>query len=293
MTTSFTRKLTLAATMIVVAAGTAKADGVDLHQVLHGPTRCDHVIDLMMRHGINNDKAGYGGSMMHHSPMGPMWIPHDELGDLELVEVAQLPDANPACGPKFAVVIQNTSKRDVCGFRVTLVGLLGRIFPAAPTTVVKVDKICAGQAAEVHVQLPIEALAMGRRNGQAIEFTRLVVAIDSFDQFAECNEANNVKVFDRTSIALRAVVEQTTETVEQVGAAQSVESTTIGQAVGGAANVGAQQAPPAASQGQVQTAPQGQVQAAPPATNDLKSAIDKLDMQGLESSGTQTTATSL
>ena len=78
---------------------------------------------------------------------------------------------------------------------------------------VKVEKICAGQAAEVHVQLPIEALAMGNRNGQPLEFARLVVAIDSFDQFAECNEANNVKVFDRTSIVTREVVQQTVETL--------------------------------------------------------------------------------
>ena len=46
----------LAATMVVFAAGNTKADVVDLQQVLHGPTRCDHVIDLMMRYGINNDQ---------------------------------------------------------------------------------------------------------------------------------------------------------------------------------------------------------------------------------------------
>tara|TARA_R110002049_G_scaffold2750_5_gene22047 strand:+ start:2753 stop:3634 length:882 start_codon:yes stop_codon:yes gene_type:complete len=292
--------------MIVFAAGfmhanLAKADGVDLHQVLHGPTRCDHVIELMMRHGINNDNRnhGYGGgSMMHHSPMGPMWIPHDELGDLELIEVAQLPVVDPACGPKFAVVIENKSKRDVCGFRVTLVGLLGRIFPTAPTTVVKVDKICAGQAAEVHVQLPIEALAMGTRNGQAIEFARLVVAIDSFDQFAECNEANNVKVFDRTSIAIREVAVQSTAAIEQVsgqtgtatvqaGTASQGGATTVqgisapsgaasGPAIQGGAGQGVAQDAPAAPQ--VQAGP-STPQSAPPASDDLMSAINKLDMK--------------
>ena len=258
----------LAATMVVFAASNTHADVVDLQQVLHGPTRCDHVIDLMMRHGINNDQGGYGRSMMGHSPMGPMWIPHEELGDLELIEVVQLPVADPACGPTFAVVIQNTSKRDVCEFRVTLVGLLGRIVPTAPTTVVKVDKVCAGQAAEVHVQLPIEALAMGVRNGQPIEFTRLVVAIDSFDQFAECNEANNIKVFDRTSIATREVVQETIETVEQVGAAQPATQVDLAPAQGQV------QSPQAAPSAEVQV---GQPSSAPPASDDLMSAINKLD----------------
>lgn len=275
----------LAATMIVFAAGNAKADVVDVQQVLHGPTRCDHVIDLMMRHGINNDKGSYGSSMMNHSPMGPMWIPHEELGDLELVEVAQLPVADPACGPKFAVVVQNNSKRDVCGFRVTLVALLGRIFPTAPTTVVKVEKICAGQAAEVHVQLPIEALAMGARNGQPLEFARLVVAIDSFDQFAECNEANNVKVFDRTSILTREVVVQSTETVQQLGAAEVNVEPLQGTVQA--------EAPAAAQPEQVQAGPAAP-QTPPPATDDLMSAINKLDMQPDDAtSGAQSTATQL
>ncbi len=44
----------LAAAMMFVVVGSAKADGVDLADVLHGGPTCDHVINLMLRHGVNN-----------------------------------------------------------------------------------------------------------------------------------------------------------------------------------------------------------------------------------------------
>ena len=258
----------LFAILIVLAVGgsrppIAMSDEVDLHQVLQGPTRCDHVIEMMLRHGVNREKSdSYGSPMMYHGRMGPMWIPHKELGDLELVEVAQLPDTDPACGPTFVVGIRNTSNRDVCGFRVTMVSLLGRIFPTAPTTVVKVDKVCAGQVAEIHVQLPIESLAMGTRNGQAIEFSRLVVAIDSFDQFVECNEGNNVKVLDRASIAVREIVVESAEPIAPVDPAQTIVDPAATPGDAATQNGSAQQ-----------TAPPN----APPANEDLMSAINRLD----------------
>lgn len=257
----------LAAMMVFVAAGSAGAQNLDLAQVLHGGPTCNHVINLMLRHGVNNDRNLAARSMVQPSPFGPMIVPAAELGDLELMGVSQWEVVDPACGPKFAVTVRNNSTRDVCGFRITLVGLLGRILPHAPTAIMKVDKVCAGEALEVQMTLPIEALAMGNRNGQVIGFQKLVVAIDSYDQFVEANEANNIKVLARTAIPLAKVVEQIVET-----AAVATEAATVAPAVAPAT------AAPAAL-----TAPAATATPVAPATNsagnELQTAINQLSAQ--------------
>jgi len=291
------RRLVLGALMILCATDPVSADGVDLHQVLPGPARCDHVMDLMMRYGIHDVGPHAGEPLMHHSPLGSMWVPHEELGDLELVEVVALPMSDPACGPSFAVVVQNNSKRDVCGFHISVVALLGRITPFSPTAVVKVDTLCAGQASEVHVQLPVEALAMGQRSGQPVEFTHLVVAIDSFDQFAECNEANNIKVLDRTAIPLREITVQTTEIVPPEGDRQvpetitGVTSAVVGEAtpIDGIDGATAPQASPSQTPFSPDPSPPFQ-SPQPPVTDDLQSAINRLDRQNTEASENQASA---
>jgi hypothetical protein len=274
MNSLFWKRLLLAAATVIVAAE-ARADGVELSRVLHGPPGAGHVIDLMLRHGINRDGPADRLASVHHSPLGSMWIPGNELGDLQLVEIAEIPSADLSCPPTYAVVVQNNSTRDVCGFRVSLVALFGRIVPSSPTTIVKVDKVCAGQAVEVQVQMPAESLAMGTRLGKPCEFQRVVVAVDSFDQFVEVNEANNVKVFDRTAIATREVVQAEAATLETTATEVAAQSTVDA----GETAVAAPQA----------AAPETATPA-PPASNDLKSAIDKLDMQGLGRNGAQTTA---
>jgi hypothetical protein len=260
----------LATAMMFVAMSSAKADGIDLAQLLHGGPSCDHVINLMLRHGVNNSHSVAVDNVAHHSPFGPMLIPATELGDLELIQVAQLQHVDAACGPKFAVTVRNNSTRDVCGFRISLVALLGRIHPMAPTAVVKVDKVCAGAEAEFHLQMPIECLAMGNRNGQVIGFQRLVVAIDSFDQFVECNEANNIKVWARTAIPMATVIEKTEETVET--AAPAAAATAVAGAVATAPAV--QPSAPAQPAGVAPAAPQ-----AGGAGNDLQNAINQLSEQ--------------
>jgi hypothetical protein len=129
-----------------------------------------------------------------------MLIPGGELGDLEIIQVVQILHDDPACGPKIAVTVQNQGCRKVCNFHVSAVAILGRICPTSPNNTVCVEKLGPGEALEVMVQLPIEALAMGNRNGQVIGFHRLVVAIDSYDEFVETNEANNLKAFDRNTL---------------------------------------------------------------------------------------------
>ncbi len=203
-------------------------------------------------------------------------MPAAELGDLELVQVVQLEVADGACGPKFAVTVRNNSTRDVCGFRISLVALLGRIHPMAPTAIVKVDKICAGAAVELHVQLPIECLAMGNRNGQVIGFQRLLVAIDSFDQFVECNEANNIKVLVRTAIPMATVVEKTVETV----AATAPAEVTAAAAAAAATEALASEAP-ATTQPAAPVAPAV-------AGNDLQTAINQLSEQQEEPAPAET-----
>ena len=120
---SLTKTSMLAAALTCALAGPANADGVDLAQVLRGGPTCDHVIHLMLRHGINNNHGAIAPTIPHHSPFGQLLIPAADLGDLELVSVAQIEVVDPACGPKFVVTVRNNSTRDVCGFRITLVAL--------------------------------------------------------------------------------------------------------------------------------------------------------------------------
>ncbi len=136
------------------------------------------------------------------------------MGDLEIIQVTQVLHDDAACGPKIAVIVRNQSVRQVCDFHVSAVAILGRICPSSPNRTVRVAKLEPGEAQEVLVQLPIEALAMGNRNGQIIGFQRLVVAIDSYDEFVETNEANNVKAFDRRDLqVVSPTVEQSVETI--------------------------------------------------------------------------------
>lgn len=180
-------------------------------QLLPGGTRCDHVIQMVLRHGVNNtfDRSGTS-SLLNQSPFGGMQVPISELGDLQIVQVNQLPPEVPACGPKFAVIIMNQSNRQVCNFHVSAVAVFGHICPTSPNATTEVAKINAGEAIEVIISLPIEAFSMGNRNGEVLSFERLVVAIDSFDELFETDEANNVKAFNASEIAVvTAVVQQT------------------------------------------------------------------------------------
>lgn len=179
----------------------ANADEVELRRLLHGPDRCDHVIGLLMRYGVNQNAMATPALGAIH-PLGPVEIPADDLGDLELVSIARHAEMSDGCGPSFELVIKNCSTRDVCGSRVTLVGLFGRIRPTSPNVTAKIESIPAGQVIAVTVTLPIESLAMGHFNGQAIAMNRVLVAVDSFDQFLESDESNNLRVFDASAIPL-------------------------------------------------------------------------------------------
>ena len=246
-----------AASFVVGSIAAAQAQDITASQLFHGVNRCDHVIHLMHRHGVNNSVNYVASSpLLHHSPLGAMAINEADLGDLQIVQVSQIEHQDAACGPKFAVLVHNHSCRSVCKFHVSAVGILGRICPVSPSATVAVEQIGAGETLQVDVTLPIEALAMGNRNGQIIGLQRLVVAIDSFDQLVESNEANNLKAFDITAIPVL------TPTVAQPADAVSVTTVETG-----AASVATEAAP-------VSTAVPSQP--AQPTTDPLRSAIRKL-----------------
>jgi hypothetical protein len=237
--------------------------------------RCDHVIQQMLRHGVNNsfDRCDIS-SIMVHDPFGSSGNPRCEMGDLEIMQVSLLPHADPACGPKFAVTVSNNSTRKVCDFHVSMVAIFGHITPTSPTTTVSVDGIEPGTALELHVQLPIDSLAMGNRNGQVLGYQRVVVAIDSFDELAETNEANNLKAYDVGQIPVVAAV------VEQVEVGQAAAVSALETAL---APAEANRAPVSSPAIQQQTAPEISVDSMDlqsPTAESLRSAIEQLGTVG-------------
>lgn len=200
----------LTASFVLGSIVAAQGQDITTGQLLHGRNRCDHVMAMIHRYGVNNsinEMAARG--MFHHSPLGGVMVNESDFGDLQVATVKQIVDPNSTCGPRFAVLIHNNSCRNVCNFHVTAVAVLGRITPFSPNTTVRVGEIAAGETMQIELTLPIEALAMGNRNGQIIGLQRLVVAIDSLDQLAETNEANNLKAFQVCELPVLAVEVQT------------------------------------------------------------------------------------
>ena len=168
---------------------------------------CGHVIEMLVRHGGLYELGPMGRSAtVVPSPYGPFMMPASELGDLEIECISEVPQADPACAPTFVVTIANKSIRDLCDVQVSLVALLGPIRPFNPTAITRVERIPAGASIEVSLQLPIESLAMGRNGNAVIGFQKLLVAIDSLDQYLELDEANNLQLLCRADIPQQTVV---------------------------------------------------------------------------------------
>ncbi len=267
--------LGIALTMALLSspASRATAETLTTTHILHGNTFCDHVIRLVHLHGVNNsvDRCS-SGSMFHPSPFGSAVIPTTEFGDLQIMQVTQVPIDDPACGPRFAIVVQNASTRKVCDFHVSAVAIFGNIHPSSPNATVKVAGINPGEALEVMVQLPIEAFSMGNRNGQVIGFQRLVVAIDSFDELMETNEANNLQAFNSHEIPVATVVVGEVQSSVEV-APEAVSQTMVPQA----AAVPAGQAAPAVAA----PAMEGSLDASAN-VDALREAMQKLDVATVE-----------
>jgi hypothetical protein len=183
------------------------AQGHFPNTIVEGGARCDHVIQMILRHGVNNSfdrsntSALLGQSNTVSYSLG-IPLPINELGDLQIVQVEQLPTEPTPSGPKFAVIVMNKSNRQVCNFHVTAVAVFGQIHPRSPNATVEVAKINPGEALQVIVALSNDAYSMGNRNGQALCFEKLIVAVDSYDQLLETDEANNIKAFNSNEISV-------------------------------------------------------------------------------------------
>lgn len=173
-----------------------------------GDSHCQHVLNLLMRYGTSNHAHRLA------VPFGNSLVLGDTVGDLELVSVTLVDPGSDVAGPTVAVAVRNNSERHVTSFSATAVAVLGRIHPFSPSKTCTIDKICAGETLEIQLQLPIEALAMGRAGANLLAFKKLVIAIDSFDELVECDESNNILVLDRTQIPVAAAAApQVQETV--------------------------------------------------------------------------------
>ena len=169
--------------------------------LLPGNSTCEHVIDLIQRYDRSNESH--------------LQCP-EELGDLVLTDIERCDDAG--LGPRFRIVVLNDSCRRVRDFRVSAVLVHGYLGSISPNATVCVREIPAKQAVSVDVQLPPDALEHKANAG----ICRLLVVIDSFDEFIETNERNNFKVCDLESIPVFVPPPTETPVLEDVVPASPV-----------------------------------------------------------------------
>ncbi len=203
----FTVAACVTTTIAFCFATIAHSQTIDTSHVLSGKPRCDHVISLVMRHGVNRSVDNSStGQLAGSTPFGLASIASNEIGDLQIVSVQRCADVPELCGPRFTIVVMNQSQHRVDGVDVSVVALLGAIQPLCPNATVRTCAIEPFTAAQVEVTLPIEALSMGNHNGAVIGFQKLVVAIDSRDEWIEVNEANNVQALFASAIPVAATL---------------------------------------------------------------------------------------
>ncbi len=218
--------LSLMLTRSVLMPSPACAEGNLAPQMNQSTGRCDHVISMMLKHGVNNRFDRSEASRLLQSTSTLLnGLPPSELGDLDLVQVSQLASA-ANCGPRIAVQLMNRSHRKVERFHVTAVAVLGHICPDSPSATFEVAELEAGAILEVQLQLPIEAFAMGNRNGTPLGFQTLVVAIDSFDALLESDESNNIRAWSASDLPVEQPV-AVTQAVELLQANESNQATTV------------------------------------------------------------------
>lgn len=171
--------------------------------IVAGPSPCEHVIRMMMRHGVNNhfDRTS-AASLLSATPFGCAGLPTEEIGDLRIVQANLMPPLETGGGPRIAVVVMNQSRREIRSFHLSAVAILGRIHAGSPTDTVRIDRILPGEALEVVVRLPIEALSIGHRNGEVLGYDKLIVAVDCFDVILEADEANNLRLFEASELTM-------------------------------------------------------------------------------------------
>jgi hypothetical protein len=182
--------------------------------------QCGHVIDLLLRNRFRRQVAAEMGSVpaFPHHPAMIGAVP----SDLELLEIQLISDGNAEQGPVFQINFRNVGRLPAHDFRISLVGVLGRIDITSPTTTVHVRRLEAGQTASLQIQLPPSAMAITPFGGDPLPFDKLVVALDSFDELIESNELNNVTILKRAEI--QAFVVESAPIAEQKPALNTAPS---------------------------------------------------------------------
>ena len=198
------------------------ADHLRTSQVLGIPTSyCGHVIDLLM---TNRMRQSFGNAVNHAASV---YAPHFSVGrtpgDLELLRVQLVSDGDPCNGPVFDISMRNNSQIPIGNFRISVVGVLGRIHMHSPTATIHIPRIEAGCETQVQVQLPVTCMSMGAP-GQQVPFDTLIVAVDSFDELMECDERNNVQILTRADVPLLVVATTTPPVAVQSVPAQPPQS---------------------------------------------------------------------
>lgn len=210
--------MAIATICCITCIALSQANAADSQPIVRHDS-CHHVINQVARHGVNNsvNVLNTRGVMNLPAPLIYGGTTNAKaIGDLEILHVGAVPTATPGCGPEFLVVVKNNSCREVCGMQLSAVALLGTIHPMSPTTILTVPSIAADAAIELSVVLPANALKMGNYNRTAVGFDRLLIAIDSSDEFAEADEANNLKLFELSMLVAAAQPPQPTINIAPV-----------------------------------------------------------------------------
>jgi hypothetical protein len=164
---------------------------------------CGHVIELLITNRFRQNAFQNGSEL---SPGLRLGIPETEvLGDLELLSIQLDSTVDPRNGPVFDIALRNNSRVILENVTVSAVAVVGQINVHSPTAVCSVSRIDEGELTSLRIQLPAASMVLGSAGTPAVPFDTLVVAIDSFDEFVESNELNNVRIIRRTDIPILPV----------------------------------------------------------------------------------------
>lgn len=167
---------------------------------------CGHVMRLLQR-GLMLEEFGqpqaHAGAVAF-GPFGQAVALEQTLGDLQIVSVNLAADIEPNVGPRILVTFQNNSERTLRRFSITAVAVLGRIDIGSPTVTTRVPQIAPGETMAIEMQLPATSLAMTPDGENLASFDTLVVALDSFDEFLEQDELNNLAILRRSEMIVAA-----------------------------------------------------------------------------------------
>ena len=191
---------------------------------------CDHMIQLMLRHGVNNQcDRSLGSRLVNPSSVHGAADIVSDAGDLEVLYANLAPPSEISIGPRLAIAVVNRSPMEARDFHVSVAAIVGQIHPHSPISTVRIDRIGPGESLEVSVPIPVDTLLVGRSQGTSPGFERLIVAVDCFNRIIESDEANNVRLFEYHQLHATATSIPTTNALRsQVPALSLLENAGAG-----------------------------------------------------------------